>query len=139
MANYAITAQISNNLYHPPIRHRASRRRCRPVSVGAGDQSRVEPFPTGTSLCPNSSLSNDLSPFGAFGLEYGSSLFRRIANRLETKRRKSLLDVRQSDDLDDLAMEQRGNLLGCSGWNNECQPSLTLNVGIAGFRHAWHV
>src|SRR5205085_10121107 len=63
-------------------------------------------------------LSNDPCPFGAFGPEQGSSLIRRIADCLEAKHRHFLHDVRQRDDLDDLAMEQRGNLLRCAGWND---------------------
>src|SRR5712691_6433426 len=90
------------------------------------------------SLSLEARLSNDLCPFGAFGPEQGSSLVRRIADRHEAKRRHFLHDVRQRDNLDDLAMEQRGNLLRRSGRNDEREPSLALYFRIAGFRHAGH-
>src|SRR5437588_4715883 len=91
------------------------------------------------SLSLDARLSNDLCPFGALGPEQGSSLIRRIADCLEAKRRHFLHDVRRRDDLDDLAMEQRGNLLRCSGWNDEREPSLALYFRIASFRHAGHL
>src|SRR5260370_177908 len=91
------------------------------------------------SLSLEARLSNDLCPFGAFGPEQGSSLVRRIADRHEAKRRHFLHDVRQRDDLDDLAMEQRGNLLRRSGPKDEREPSLALYFRIAGFRHAGHL
>src|SRR5207247_7690737 len=74
-------------------------------------RSRLRRSKSAASLSLDARLSNDLSPFGAFGPEQGSSLIRRIADCLEAKRRHFLHDVRQRDDLDDLAMEQRGNLL----------------------------
>src|ERR1700731_1720397 len=84
------------------------------------------------SISLDARLSNDLCPFGALGPEQGSGLIRRIADCLEAKRRHFLHAVRQRDDLDDLAMEQRGNLPRCSGRNDERKPSLALYFRIAG-------
>jgi hypothetical protein len=55
-------------------------------------------------------------PIWPFGPEQGGSLIRRIADSHEAKRRHFFHDVRQRDDLDDLAMEQRGRR---SGRNDE--------------------
>jgi hypothetical protein len=50
-------------------------------------------------------LSNHLRPFRDFCPELGSTLFGRIADRLETQRSQPLLHIRQRDELDDLLME----------------------------------
>src|SRR5258705_12689883 len=82
---------------------------------------------------------NDLCPSDAFCPELGSSLVWRITDRLEAKRRHSLFHVRQSNDLDDLTMEQRRNFFWCPGRKNESEPAFALYVGEAGFHHGGHV
>ena len=52
-------------------------------------------------------LTYDLCPLGAFRSELSRALFGRSPNRLEAKRRHSLLHVRQRNDFDDLTIEQR--------------------------------
>src|SRR5262249_60941616 len=84
-------------------------------------------------------LSNYLRPFRNFCPELGSTLFRRIADRLEAQRCQPLLHIRQRDELDDLLMEKRDDFLGGSGWDDHGEPRLALDVGIASFRHGWQV
>src|SRR6516162_10035321 len=91
----------------------------------------------GASLRLDARLANDLSPFRGFGPELRGTLFGRIADWLEAERRHPLLHARQRDRLGDLAMEQRDDLFGYSGRDDDGEPRLALYARKARFRHGW--
>src|SRR5262245_12227693 len=74
------------------------------------------------SMSLDASVAKDLCPSGALGPQLSRALVRRIADRLEAKRGHALLDLRQRQHLDDLAMQQRDDVLWRSGWNDEGKP-----------------
>src|SRR6516165_8529038 len=52
---------------------------------------------------------------------------------------EALLHFRQRDYLDDLAMEGGDDLLWRSGWNEDPNPTVALDVRITHFSHRWNI
>src|SRR5262245_9408305 len=74
-------------------------------------------------------LSNHFAPFLGVGSDPCAKLLRIARYRVEAERRQALLNVRQRHDLDDLAVEQGGDLLGRSAWNRDGKPRFALHLG----------
>src|SRR6266446_5191132 len=101
--------------------------------------ARSESLKIGRSFCLDACFLNDLCPSHAVGAELSSTLFRRASDWLEAKRRHSLPDIRQRQNLDDLSIEQRDDVFGRSGRHDDGEPCVGLHARISGFRHVRHV
>src|SRR5262249_52141900 len=66
------------------------------------------------SLRPDAGRANEFCPFGDVGANLSGKRLGRISDRLKTERGQLLLHGRPRDDVDDLAMKERGDLLGRS-------------------------
>src|SRR5262249_59235589 len=60
------------------------------------------------SLHADARRANEVCPFGDVGADLGGKRFGRVSDRLKTERRQLLLHARSRDDVDDLAMKERG-------------------------------
>src|ERR1700716_982183 len=85
------------------------------------------------SLRLDAGLPNDCCPCRDFGLDLGGAVIGGAGARLEAKGGQTLLHVRQCDDLDDLAIEQRDDIARCSGRDENGLPTLAFDGGVAGF------
>ena len=69
-----------------------------------------------------------LFPFHQLGLDLGCELFGRVGDHLESHFAKAFLHVRQRDDLDDLAMKLRNDILRRSGRHQKGEPQFSLAI-----------
>src|SRR5262249_31655475 len=64
---------------------------------------------------------------------------RRARDHLVAERRQGVLQVRQGENLDDRAIERGDDRFWRSGRDEDSDPTIALDIGVAGFGHRWHV
>src|SRR5215471_4036759 len=80
-----------------------------------------------------------VAPAFKLDLDALSELLRRALDLVEIERIEALLYVRQLGDIDDAAMKQADDLLGCAGREEDSEPLISGEDRIAGFRRGWNV
>src|ERR1700680_4487758 len=73
-----------------------------------------------------------LGPFLHFDLHLRGEFLRAIADRLEAELRQALPHIRLRNDLDDFPVKQRDDVLRRTGGNENPDPGVAIEVGIAG-------